>query len=153
MEWKTGIHGSAGFAYSGNSRLSGLLLLEWDCHDLNLEELASIPEEVISGGRLTVITGTANIRLNLVQRGSALPYVLAGAGVYRTSSWTVVRFPISGSQKRSTYSETAVAVQLGIGLSFPISSWFGLFVDGRYLVGLTKRQSIRSIPIRLGVRL
>lgn len=140
--FSAGPHLSTGISYPNRSTISGLILLEWNSHALDR-----------TNGSLTIFSVTANLKVNLgMEKSPTVPYVLAGMGVYRISTSDMTVSGGGGFAPLPPQDETALALQLGLGQSIPASPGLAVFMEARYLVGLTKGETTSSFPIRIGIR-
>lgn len=127
------------------------------------------PNDPVLGelGATNVTTRSVLINLKVsVPSPYVRPYVLGGVGYFAYSRPLIVfRTEVGGV--RGSYvgvSEDGFGLQIGGGIDVPISPRFGLFAEGRYLVGgieeqyvengqeVTEEVGVHVIPIVAGVR-
>jgi opacity protein-like surface antigen len=93
-------------------------------------------------GNFQVLSGTLNAVLNIPSVGIT-PYVIGGVGFYNT------KFDMD---EVDSESETDVGVNVGAGVRFGLPG-LGVFVEGRLHNIFGDGDSVRMVPITLGIRL
>jgi len=120
---KLGFRGDVGYdSWEGKGSSSAL--------DANLSSLAFVANGIFNFGE-----STAAMR----------PYLLAGAGMYRTKSSSEV----AGMESSSTSSDAGI--QGGLGLTFKLSG-FNTFLEARYVNIFSEGNSTSFAPIVFGIR-
>lgn len=154
--WKTGIlNVGGGIGYNISPTVSTNVYFDWCNFDLDGEKLAhdigAGGQVTFSGSGVSVMTITGNIKV-CVLSGKVRPYFWGGCGIFILSradgsiSGGGYVVPLEGD------SENTVGFNLGAGVDYSASKTVDIFVDGRYVLGLTEVQSTSILPLRLGVK-
>ena len=86
------------------------------------------------------------------RRPDVAPYIFGGAGVYHQSISDVTVGGNALTDDLPLVSETAVALNIGVGLDIPAGRRANLFVDARYVIGMVAGTATQLAPIRFGIR-
>jgi len=106
----------------------------------------------IDGGELKFLTVFGDLKAVLGPSKARLAPYLIGGGGFSKQYFT----DISISGKRITVelgiaSETTFAVAFGAGMDINLSDNFALFIEGRYTIGFTENESIKYVPVKIGL--
>jgi len=110
----------------------------------------------ISGGSLQSLEFGADLKVLLVSSqstSSIRPYVIAGLGMANlkysdfkiTYQGTSISFAVPGDV-------TKIALDFGAGFEYMISPKVGLTFDGRYVLVTTEGESIKYLPVSVGLK-
>lgn len=95
---------------------------------------------------LNILSFTANGLYTFGESTASMrPYLLVGAGAYRSKSSTEV-LGVSSSE-----TSTDAGIQGGLGLSFKLSG-FSTFLEAKYVNVFTEGNSSNFLPITFGIR-
>ena len=108
----------------------------------------------VEGGDATLIYGMVNISKSFGDRKllRIAPYVFGGTGVYYQSLSDITTTGHEHTDPVLSDGETNLGLSVGFGLEMPAGPRANLFVDGRYVVGMTKGDATEVVPIRFGIR-
>jgi opacity protein-like surface antigen len=160
--WKEGYNVGGGFGWSIFSGLSITTLIEFHSFSFDKPRVANVfglrdsSGVDVQGDGVTLYTISANGKYSIIPIDASTiisPYVTAGIGymlVYTTDA-RIVRGYSSYSIKGS--NKSALSVLLGAGVDVPLSSTFGVFVEGKYVQGFIKNHSTSYVPVEAGIRI
>lgn len=155
--WKTGLNFGAALEYPLSPKVIFQGCLDYNNFPLNEDKFLS--EDGLNGlgvsldgGAASIITVSANLKAPLpVQGSSVTPYFVGGLGIFRLSlSDVTVRYQ-GQSGRVEGISETATALIFGTGLDFTINPKVNMFVEIKYVIGITEGESTRYFPVKIGL--
>jgi len=133
---------AAGVGYSPNSHFTVLAQVDDNHLSSRITNNGRGAQSAFRGGRVTLVTGEA--QLSLFGSDRFTPYALAGIGVGISRPNVNEFFPEHATNK-------ATGVFVGGGLRVPLRDRLNLFADARVIVGADAGETLGLAPIRVGV--
>lgn len=158
--WNSGPTIGTGISYALTPVLAAMVILDFGMFTLN-ENKALIevgaPIGNVAGGRITIRSGTLNLKACVLPHATGIrPYLLGGGGIYRLSvgdvAWRFGDIVQPNVPFDLPESETTQMLQVGLGMDIPAGRNVELFVEGRFVIAFTEGDSRTTIPIRLGIK-
>ena len=160
--WKKGTDVGAGIGYSlePGSVGYGALELKVDWNGYSFDKSAyqsSLPankqSDSIAGSSTNIITAFVTFRGTFSpSKTSVAPYFLLGIGYFSVSSKDVTVKP-DAVFSLPDESQSSVAWMVGAGIDLPLGDKWGVFADGRYILGVNQELGRQYFPVTLGVRI
>ncbi|HZY10102.1 MAG TPA: hypothetical protein VFF29_03015 [Bacteroidota bacterium] len=160
--WKNGITVGLGFGYSfaqGSFGYGGIhALLEYN--RFTFDDSGFIKSNNLSVSGLT-LTGESRSTITLMtifkgtittNRNSIAPYFLLGIGYFYRSSYSInATLPGTGIIYEEG-SKSAISWSVGAGVDVPISDRLVLFLQGKFILGVTGSPGTQYYPLNAGLR-
>ena len=158
--WKSGFTAGAGYGITVGSGDLGYSVLQ---AELTYSSFAFVPDSVrsvygfpastsISSDPVNVLTLMVNYRGTIAASQTSIgPYVLIGIGAV---DFMQKEITVNGSSFASvpSVSKFSFAWQFGLGVSIPFTEKFGMFVEGKSVIGLLD-DGKQYFPVCAGLRL
>ena len=155
--WKTGFNFGAGLEYPLSPKVIFQGCFDYNNFPLNEDKFLSEDgprglDVSVEGGAASITTVSANLKAPLSVSGSSVtPYFVGGLGIIRISlSDVTVRYQ-DEIEIFDGVSETAVGLIFGAGLDFTINPKVNMFVEIKYVIGVTQDESTRYYPVKIGL--
>jgi len=117
--------------------------------------LENIPNIRTEGGAKRFFNFALGLKVSLLPRSSISPYIRGYGGIFQverrplalinTNTGTEASIPVS--------KESAFGTGIGGGVSYKLSRNLGIFLESHYIIGFTPEESIRYVPLRIGIML
>lgn len=111
------------------------------------------PNVTLSGYDLWVLPVSLVAEVDLFERGTTKPFLLAGAGYYNFGTTDAALSGLGADQVVLPEApDGAFGLQVGIGVRTPVALGVTLFLDASYHVGFTSADATSFVPIRAGLQ-
>lgn len=155
--WGVGYNVGGGIGFTLRKGLVLHPSVEYASHPLDEDAFlanigaSNIPGVSVRGVSVNTLHVHANLRAKLTDRRMS-PYVLAGAGLIHLSASDITA-TVGGQAvtQAFTETETKLGFGLGAGLDVPLSERTGLFVEMKWLIGLTEVNRTQTLLLRAGL--
>ncbi len=107
-------------------------------------------------GGLTIVSFSVNGRFlayPIEATTIAVPYFTGGVGYMLVTPAKVRIINVGRAQTIQANRKSAFSILFGCGVDVPLSRTYGLFVEGKYVIGFTQDVNTEFIPVRVGIRI
>jgi hypothetical protein len=116
------------------------------------ESYDNYAQHIYSGNAISIISLTVDLKAKLYRPPTNYsPYILMGGGWMSVSSHHY-DYTYSNIAYSAKYDDELVpAIDFGMGFDFLSTRGRGFFIEAKYVEGMTKIESIKFIPLRIGI--